>query len=102
MCAAACRALCLCNAAQRPIIALRAAARKKDLLRRRADECSRLGARTHDGTARPLSERVEARRIAIYIRQIRHHLFEHAGIKRRRRSIIEIDRRTAHWLHPTR
>ena len=73
VCAAARRPAFLRNPAQRPIVALCTSARKVNLFRQRPNQCCCLFPRACNRMACRLSERVQARRIAVDLRQIRLH-----------------------------
>jgi hypothetical protein len=80
------------HAAHGEIVRLGAAGGEHDLARLRPEVAGDLLARLVECLARATARRVDARRVALVLRQVREHGLEHLGTDRRGGRVIEVDR----------
>ena len=81
------------HAAQRRVVGLGPAAREDDLARLRTEERRDTLAGVLHREPRPPPERMDRRRVAVVLAEVREHRLEHRLVERRRGGVVEINGR---------
>src|SRR5215210_8727521 len=73
------------------VVGLRAAGEQDHLVGASADESGHFAPRPVHGRASLLAEEMDARRVAVFLSQVRQHRVYDARVNRRRRAVVQIN-----------